>query len=571
MTPHAALVQFVDDELLRAPLLAEQLAEETLHALRREPVTASSRVRAVAADLQRALQEHRPLLVREFVQALGAQVRQLLGTEPRPLPPEESTPPRRISGLRAWRLVDETQVEQDVEVARVIEAIRNEADHELRELMTFTSALVGDQEVAHDHNPFPPDVMARALWQAVQALPMPRNYQLGLMRHACVPLAQLLRKFYAGACARLEGRGLEPAIYRTIIVRGNAGATAAEAPAEPRPAHPAWTTPMPGPSGRPRPPARPLPLPLRPMPPVPGATRQPARPAVRPAGAPVAPAAAVAPLDDDEDIDGAQGLGELMELISSLFEAMTGDRRLDEDIQSLLARLQTPAVHLAWRDPTVLNDYAHPLWLLMDRMALQGALHPPPGDPERTRLLRMLHGLLDSLADSQDPDALRWARDRVLSYERTRFEQRRRANEPELHSLQLLENQAVAGGPAAANLAAALDVPHLDTVPAELLDELPADPAADADDGWLERLRSGDWVNLFMQGSWVQAQLLWYGAHREYWLLADGASSNTWAVRRRALERLLQMRLLTPVTPRSLIRDAANRVLRQLAEASATA
>jgi hypothetical protein len=64
----------------------------------------------------------------------------------------------------------------------------------------------------------------------------------------------------------------------------------------------------------------------------------------------------------------------------------------------------------------------------------------------------------------------------------------------------------------------------------------------------------------------VNAQLLWYGRHREYWLFGDGASANTWAVRRGALERMLDVQLLTALTPRSLIREAAGRVLRKLGD-----
>ena len=223
------------------------------------------------------------------------------------------------------------------------------------------------------------------------------------------------------------------------------------------------------------------------------------------------------------------------------------------------------------RDPAVLDNYTHPLWLLMDRMALQGQLHPPAGDPERTHMLRFLHGLLDTVTQEQarDADAFRWARERVLAYERTRFEQRRAAVEAELHTLQSLEDQVMAGGPPPTS-PGALDVGGLDTVPAELLDDLSASsPASDPQpDGtqWLQSRRSGEWVHMFMQGAWVDAQLMWYGRQREYWLFADGASSSTWAVRRGALDRMLQAQLLGTLAPHSLIREAASRVLRNLGE-----
>jgi hypothetical protein len=576
MTATDALQRFTDDELMRAPLLAEQVIEEALAAIRKDAARMSARERTLVADVQRALGSHRQLVVREFVRALTDQVqRELAGGD--------STRNTLPSGAGALSLVDESQVEVDVEVSRAIEAIRSVAEHELRELMTFVSALVGDMDVARDYNPFRPEVLGRSLWEAAQALPLQRAYQLTFMRHACMPLAQQMRKSYAGACSRLESMGVEPAVYRTIIVFGSqrtkgqqdsffdASSNRAES-----------TTPLPGPGGRPP-------------------AGQDIAPATATSGrAPVGPIPSLdevltrtdellrnLPADGDRQqreqlrvLQRQQMVAsadkptdrELIDLIGRLFDAVLGDRRLAPDMQNLVSRLQAPALRLALRDPSTLENYTHPVWLLMDRIAMQGDLHPPAGDPERTRMLRFMHGLLDTLAQEQsrDADAFRWARERVMAYERARFEQRRGAVEAELNSLQALEDQTVAGGPPP-TIPGALDVSHLDTVPADLLDDLSA--GVRADDGsadttaWLDQRRSGEWVRMFMQGAWVHAQLLWYGRHREYWLFSDGASASTWAVRRRALERMLQLQLLGSLAPRSLIRDAANRVLRKMSAA----
>ncbi|MBK7062781.1 MAG: DUF1631 family protein [Rubrivivax sp.] len=580
MSTPDALLRFVDDELMRAPLLAEQMVEEALAAIGRDAAGMTSRERSLAADLQRALNLHRPLVTREFVRALTEYVQ-------RELNQEESTRNAPPSGLGGLSLVDESQVEVDVEVSRSIEAIRSVAEYELRELMTYTSALVGDMDVARDYNPFRPEVLGRSLWDAAQALPMQRGYQLALVRHACMPLAQLMRKSYAGACARLESMGVEPAVYRTIIVfcsRRSQGQQ--DSFFDPGSNRAESTTPLPGAGGRPGSQAQ-----TPPPAPAPAQTSAPRRSGPSPSidqllartdemlrslppdGSPhqrehlrkLQRQELVASADKPAD-------RELIELIGRLFDAVLGDRRLGADMQTLLARLQMPALRLALRDPATLDNYTHPVWLLMDRIALQGDLHPPPGDPERTRMLRFMHGLLDTLAQEQarDSDAFRWARERVMAYERSRFEQRREAAEAELHSLQALEDQAVAGGPPPTS-PGALDVGQLDTVPADLLDDLSAAGPGDhhPSDGaqWLRNRRSGEWVHMFMQGAWVNAQLLWYGAHREYWLFADGASANTWAIRHRAIERMLQLQLLTGLQPRSLIREAANRVLRKLGEA----
>lgn len=575
MPTAAALQRFVDDELMRASLLAEQVVEETTMAIKRDAIGMGARERLLVGDVLRSLHGNRSLVVREFVRALTEHVQ-------RELDQEESVRHAPPSGLGGLSLVDEGQVEVDIEISRAIEAIRSVAEHELREIMSYTSALVGDMDVARDYNPFRPEVIGRALWEAAQALPLQRGYQLAFMRHACQPLAQLMRKAYAGACARLESMGVEPAVYRTIIVFGSQRSRGQQdAFFDAQSNRVESTTPLPGPAGRPQ---------------ATGGAPAPAAPSAGGSSATRPSLDQVLTRTDELMRDlGANGDRhqretlrqlqrqqmvasadkaadrELIELISQLFDTLLGDRRLASDIQNLVSRLQAPALRLALRDPSLLDNHTHPLWLVMDRIALQGELHPPPGDPERTAMLRYLHGLMDTLAQEQarDADAFRWALERVLAYERTRFEQRRGAAEAELQSLQALEDQAMAGGPPPTS-PGALDIGHLDTVPADLLEDLSAAGPGEGhpSDGaqWLMNRRSGDWVHMFMQGAWVNAQLLWYGRHREYWLFGDGASANTWAIRRGALERMLDVQLLTALTPRSLIREAAGWVLRRLGD-----
>lgn len=575
MTAPTALQRFVDDELMRAPLLIEQVVEESLSGIRRDTAAMTPRERNLVADVARALMSHRPLLVREFVRSLKEHVQQELDGAANTRRP----PPSTMGGLS---LVDETQVEVDVEVSRAIEAIRSVAEAELRELMSYTSALVGDMDVARDYNPFRPEVLGRALWDAAQALPLQRAYQLAFMRQACMPMAQLVRKTYAGACARLESMGVEPAVYRTIIVFGSRRAPGQADPFfDPAANRVESTTPLPGPGGRPPVVEPPAAAPRAAAAPAPSAATRPSLDQVLsrteemlrnlPADGDPRRREHLRNLQRQQMVDSAEKDAdrELIDLIGRLFDAVLGDRRLALDMQNLVSRLQAPALRLALRDPSVLDNYTHPLWLLMDRIALQGDLHPAAGDPERTRMLRFMHGLLDTLAQEQarDSDAFRWGRERVMTYERARFEQRRGAAEAELHSLQSLEDQVAAGGPPP-TIPGALDVGHLDTVPSELIDHLPAAHPLGDDDSesaqWLLGRRSGEWVRMFMQGAWVHAQLLWYGRHREYWLFGDGATANTWAIRRRALERMLQMELLGVLMPRSLIRDAAGRVLRNM-------
>ena len=118
--------------------------------------------------------------------------------------------------------VDEDEIAADVETSHAIEAIKSIAEHELRELATYTSALAGDPDVSRDHNLFRAETFARGMWDAVQLLPLGKGYQARLMRFASNPMAQVLRKVYAGACARLESAGVVPALHRTLILPAGA-------------------------------------------------------------------------------------------------------------------------------------------------------------------------------------------------------------------------------------------------------------------------------------------------------------------------------------------------------------
>jgi hypothetical protein len=552
--PNRALEQFVEDELLRATLLIDQTVESAVDALRREMGAMNPRERMVASDLQRGVLGHRPAISRAFVESLRTQIATQIADA-------VSTRGDLPSMPAALSLVDEAEVEVDVEMSRVIETIRSVGETELRELQTYTSALVGDMDVASDYNPFRPETMARALWDGVEALPMARAYQLALIRAACMPFAQMLRKSYAGACSRLESTGVEPAVYRTIILPGGSRRAQHQQDAFFDPA----LNRVQGSSG--------------PAPTAAGAARAPIEQVLVRADELLRNLSTGIDRHERDRLRLAQHqmlIGnsqgkvdrELIDLLARLFDNMLGDRRLAADIQNVVARLQAPALRVALRDPSVLDNYTHPLWLLMDRLAAQGDTHPESGQPERIRVLQFMHGLIDSLVQEQarDADAFRWALDRVQGYERLRLERRLKEAVPECERLQEIERRVAGAAFAASTTTGALDIGHLETVPAELLDKLPPDRLKGALDAsaWIDARRPGDWVRMFTQGGRVHAQLLWTGDQGDISLFADTGATRTWAVRRRALDRLYSEKLLSLLQPRMLLRDAAERLLQTM-------
>ncbi len=541
-----ALQQFVEDELLRAPLLFDQVVDGTLEHARNAMPAMPPAQRSAIADLLESLIAQRARLGEYFTRSLTEQARSELArgvSQPFAAAAMPIGVPAKPNSLA---LVDDVVVALDVELSHAIEAIKSIAEYELRELQTFTAALVGDMDVAADHNPFRPETYARALWDAAQALPLSRGHQVAFMRHAGTPLAQVLRKSYAAASSRLESMGVEPAAYRTLILPAGSR----------RGSHPGETTFSPD-LHRMR---DTMPAPMDAMPTA--SMRYEGQSA--PAGAhPAAEAWREVARSTNNRVDR-----QTVELVSRLFEAMVADERVPSDVGFLISRLQGPALRLTLRDASLLDQDRHPLWRFINRLVFEAEMTPDPADPERGQLLAAAQATIDQLASEpeQNNGLYRWALDRLETLLKRRLTRRLSAASSQIGALQKLEDKLCDGGPVPSTLHGMLDLPQLDTVPAELLDAMGAKaPASAGDRTWLDDLRPGDWVRMFLQGRWVQARLLWPGERGEIWLFGDGASDATWAVRRDALLTMKAESLAKKIRERSIVGSAAARVQEALA------
>ena len=523
--------QFVDDELLRAPLLFDQVMEGALLRLRRTLPTLSAFERTTSHDLVQMVQARPGLLAEQFTRSLREQVAAELANRQT----HAASPSARNirPACLPLALVDEAEVAIDVELAHTIECIKSAAEYEVRELQTYTAALVGDMEMAHDHNPFRAETFARALWAAAYSLPLSRQQQTLFMHHAAEPLAAVLRQAYAASSSRLESMGVEPAAYRTLVRSGGSRRDRlGETSFSPLLKRVRTTLPAAGPHLTMTPvPSRfeDQPAPVRAAPPAPGRSARQAQ-----------------------------------ELVGRLFGAIRNDKRVPTDVLAIILKLHGPALQLAAHETEQVAEDAHPLWTFINRLAYEAAMTPDAADPERVRLLRLGLATIQQLAGEpeQRSSLYAWAVERLDVFLNQRLARRCTAAASQIGALQKLEDRLMAGQMPPTSLHGALDVPQLDTVPAALMEQAARDPAPGSvsDDEWLDGLRPGVWVRLFLQGHWIQAQLLWPGERREIWLFGDGASDATWVVRRRALLKLKQAQLLKQLTRRSLVRRAARQV-----------
>ncbi len=541
----SALQQYVEDELLRAPLLFDQVIDGANEAARRDLAMMAPAQRSTVGDLMQALLAQRARLGDYFMRSLREQVEGDLARRDPPGAPRQS---KRMS----LSLVDEEEVAMDVELSHTIEAIKSTAEYELRELQTYISSLVGDMDVSTDHNPFRPESYARAVWAAAQALPLSRGHQLAFMRHAGLPLAQLLRKTYAASASRLESLGVEPATHRTVILpsgqrRGGSG-RANETTYTPD-LHRMVET---------------MPAPLDDSP-------------LTYDGQDKGRSAARSPRHENWR-DVARHTSnridrQSIELVSRLFDAMVADDRVPPDVGQIIARMQGPAMRLVLRDGGGLLDHdKHPLWRFINLLVFEAEMAPDPVDPDRLMLLKSALAIVEQLANEpeQNNGLYRWALERLDGFLQKRLTRRLTAAASQIGALQKLEDQLFSGRPLPSGFHGTMDVADIDTVPAELLDDesmATRSPALPGD--WTDTLKPGDWVRMFMQGRWVQARLLWPGERREVWLFGDGASDATWAIRRGALANMHKERLAKTLRQRSIVGSAAARVQDQMAGAAA--
>ncbi len=545
VTPLSApLRQYIEDELLRAPIWLNQLLDSLRSGLLASPgVPHSPAQRSAAADALAAAHRGRDRLTEAFVHQLRRQLGVLHPHADGSLV-SAPAPGRAVTGLRVpLGLVEDEAVAVDVALAKAVEHINSAAEHELRELQTFTAALAGDMDFTRDHNPFAPPVVVRALWVATQELSSSMAQRLAFMRLAAVPLAQGLRRSYAASCSRLEAQGVVPAAYRTLVLPGGARMSrTTEITFSPE---------------------------LRclrdVLPPTPdlsafGTARDSVgyqgqtTPLARPMGAVSAPP--LPPLLDRQ----------ALELVRHLFAAMAEDRRMPPDVQALLARLLAPTVRLARVDAGLMDRDHHPLWRFINRLVFAAEVTPQPADPERRQLLRAVKGMMDRISteERQTPALYASALDSLQMLIQQRLRRRQTAAASQIGALQKLEQDLISGQAPRPGQPMAIDAQQLDTVPAALMDS--EDIAPDADDearAWLQSQEAGHWVRLFLQGQWYRAQLLWVGPQRQVWLFADGASDTTWAVRRSALLMMHSAALLKTLHQRSIVGSAAARVFAQ--------
>lgn len=363
----------------------------------------SSQRQAVAGDRQHTasvlalLRAGTPGLRRQIVLGLVDAVHESRRAAPQPAPAEEAEP----GGLR---LIDEAQIDEDIEVGRLVQIIDSGAEAELRHLAALCSGLRRLDAVDAAAVPLRPLAVARAVRTAVLALAPEAGTRTLLLRILGEVAGEQMRAVYATWADQLERWGVAAAPLRLKLTDGSerlgagtpavAAPTAAASAGEP-PAlmqslnrlvhHVRALSQASHLHGSPPIPDDDAPLSLR-------LVEQP-----RPVGATPAP------------LDGAAA-GQLMDqLFAHLEQQLQGSARS----RRMLHALRQPGRALAADEPQVWHRLDHPLWQLLDQL-IQTSRDGDAPDAAEVAAPDAVHTALDDavqrLASAPAPDSAVWQR-----------------------------------------------------------------------------------------------------------------------------------------------------------------
>ena len=236
-----------------------------------------------------------------------------------------------------------------------------------------------------------------------------------LLRTAAGVISGRLKLAWAAACTRLEEQGVEPGIYRTVVLAP--GGTSARAPTfdvtqpgaldtlrstMPAGDSAAASAAPPGGAARSRSTMGPNPAFEQALTRLEGLLRNAlAGPTPTQSGTHLSEHRASLLATTHETVDK-----QIVELLSRLFEAVLSDPRLPGAFRAVMARLQVSALRVALVDPGMMDAHDHPVWRLMNRIASASETYVAAGDPRMAALLAYCETLVDDIARAPVQDAV---------------------------------------------------------------------------------------------------------------------------------------------------------------------
>ncbi|MFO1217135.1 MAG: DUF1631 family protein [Burkholderiaceae bacterium] len=486
---------FADELLASVPSLAVQACDRA-HA----QLQGAARSQAVAGDRQHTLtvlEATRPG-VRGLAAVFSAALREQLRDEVQRAGAASADPHEAGAepSLDSLTLVDDAQIEEDIEVARVIQLVDTACDADLRDLRALLATLRGANEALAELHPMRPEVCARALVRALHQMGLERGPRLMALRVVGRMLAEQLQALYRQQLAALRRGGVQPVAYRLRVTPEAAAA---------------------GRGGD---------APMRQLA---------GRLAGKAAPGRVGGSAGQGPGDGEQAA---------AQLIPKLLRQVCDQSGLDETLSRLLARLGAPAIRSVDGGAGVLSSFEHPVWRLVDRMAQVAAVHSGRG-PASARLAARLEPVIARLE--------RMAPVSKVAFELALSDVDDLASEwadAQLTDAGVLTTPEAMepGGSAPTDWGGA----SLPTVPMALS----PDQAGTQHAQWWDGLREGALLRLFQHARWSTLRVC--GCTRTHVLLGPRHGPPNRTLSRRALLQLRELGLATSIDAPQPVRQAVD-------------
>ncbi|WP_397412188.1 DUF1631 family protein [Polaromonas sp.] len=229
------------DVLLRCLQEAAQAARPALercidHAVAALQLTDTQSLKVAERDevalAWRELQRHRDGWCAQYPAALLTAFHQ--SAKPAAQPPVASrTPVPALAGADRFSLIDDTEVEQGIESARLLQQIAPMVEQVLAELDGLMSSAQGLATVHAQANPVRPEVFAQTLRTLLLGAPVAPAISTLWIKHLGEPLGRELKRIYERLINVLELAQVRAASYRVLQTPASAGKKPGRAAAVP--------------------------------------------------------------------------------------------------------------------------------------------------------------------------------------------------------------------------------------------------------------------------------------------------------------------------------------------------
>ncbi len=204
----------------------ERCIDAAVQALRdQEDATSRIAERDLLAQAHIGLLQQREVLARRFESDLLVAFSNSDEAPTRGLPLEAVTtlPGELNTDIASLSLVDDDQVTQDIEFARLSQQLRLKSDAVMADVDALVCSAMGLERVQPERNPLRPEVFARALRVVMHSAGSDAVVRTLWLRQLGEPMGVSLREIYERLIKQLQGANVQAVSYRFVPMGGGGG------------------------------------------------------------------------------------------------------------------------------------------------------------------------------------------------------------------------------------------------------------------------------------------------------------------------------------------------------------